>query len=351
MRVKVLLNAMHTTTGGGVTYLRGILPELAADTRFAWVLLVPQKTLAGLEIPEGMQVEVAPELDFWRGHVWEQFVLPVLCWRWGVRAVLCNANYVPLLAPRAMPIIHTTPRAVGQAVGWKMQMYWRVLRWLTVVSLWRAPVAFSVARHVVRDYVGSFVGRKVRVAYPGGQVDRLTGGQEQRDPNLVMAVGDFYAQKDYPLIVRAFAVLRERRPASRLLIVGRAVDGGVRDEVLKLVRELKIADAVTMTGAVPHATLMKTLAKAAVYVNASKAECFNLPVLEALACGVPCVLPEVDFQREVAGEAGVFVPVSKGGDVAAAFAVALFGVLENPVIAESLRKRGLARAAEFSWRK
>lgn len=344
---KVLLNAMHTSTGGGLTYLKGILPELAALGGVQWILLAPQAALDAVRVPEGIDVKVAPTLGFWKGHVWEQLVLPWLCRGWGVRAVLCNANFVPLLAPRPMPIIHTTPRAAGQAQGWRMKMYWKVLKALTTVSVWRAPRAFSVARHVVRDYVGPFMARKVRVAPPAVATPDVTG--VVKDANLVMTVGDFYAQKDYPLLLRAFKILRAQRPGTRLLIVGRPVDTRVRDEVLALVRELGLADAVTLTGAVPHDVLMKAFAKASVYVSTSKAECFNIPVLEALGCGVPCVLPDADFQREVAGDAAVYVPVAKGGDVESALAVAIFGVLETREIAEALGRLGRARAAEFSW--
>jgi glycosyltransferase involved in cell wall biosynthesis len=343
----VLFNAMHTTTGGGMTYLRGVLPELAKDDRFKWILLAPAKTLEGTWVPPQVEVKVAPELGFAKGHLWEQLVLPWQAWRWGAKTILCNANYAPLLAWRSVPVIHTTPRAAGQAQTAGMKLYWRVLKLLTRLSVWNAPRAYSVAHHVIADYASPRSARKVRVAPPA--IASVKVEPTERDPNLVVAIGDFYAQKDYPLLVQAFAKLYAQRPASRLMIIGRPVDPRVRNEVLDLVRELKLSQAVTLTGGMPHDKLMQVLDRAAVFVNASKAECFNIPVLEALAHGVPVVLPDVDFQFEVADHAGVYVPVDKGGDVAAAFAVALYGVLENSVVAEALRKKGRERAKLFTW--
>lgn len=345
-RRKILLNAMHASTGGGVTYLRGILSELAKDERFDWTLLATEKALAGWDLPDGVKVKTVPEMGFAKGHFWEQLVLPFLAYEWGMHTVLCNANYTPLLALRSVPIIHTTPRAAGQAKTRGMKVYWKVLKVLTSLSVWNANVAFSVAQHVVRDYVGKCAAKKVRVASPAVEVP---GEVAERDPNLVVTVGDMYAQKDYPLLLRAFQVLREKRPGTRLMIIGRPVDALVRNEVLALVRELKLADVVTLTGGMPHDRLLHTLARAALYVSTSKAECFNIPVLEALASGVPCVLPEADFQREVAGDTAVYVPVDKGGDVPAAFAVAMYGVLENSVLAGALRAQGLKRAANYTW--
>lgn len=344
---KILLNAMHATTGGGLTYLRGILPELAKEPDLAWTLLVPDSVAGQMEIPANVAVKTVPHMGFAKGHMWEQVCLPFLAWRWGMKVILCNANYTPLLAMCSVPIIHTTPRAAGQAQSRGMKVYWKVLRWLTTLSVWNAPVAFSVAQHVVRDYVGPIAAKKVRVAPPAVAMPEQSG--VVRDGNLIVTVGDFYAQKDYLLLVRAFQKLREQRPESRLMIIGRPVDTKVRDEVLALVRELKLADAVTLTGGMPHDRLMQALGRASLYVSTSKAECFNIPVLEAMASGVPCVLPEADFQREVAGDTAVYVPVDRGGDVPAAFAVAMYGVLENKLLSESLRLAGLKRSALFTW--
>lgn len=346
-RKTILLNAMHTTTGGGLTYLRGVLPELARDERFTWQLLVPERALTGWDVPNGVTVRLAPELGFARGHMWEQLVLPWKAWRWGARTVLCNANYTPLLAQRSVPIIHTTPRAAEQAQGGGMKLYWQVLKLLTRMSVWNAPLAFSVAQHVVGDYVTGKAASKVRIANPGIAQDTAVPGE--RDPNLVVTVGDFYAQKDYPALIRAFRLLRDQKPGVRLMIMGRPVDAQVRNEVLALVRELKLADAVTLTGGMPHDKLMQALGRASLYVSTSKAECFNIPVLEAMASGVPCVLPDVDFQREVAGDTAVYVPVAKGGDVDAAFAVAMFGILETPGLGEALGRAAQKRAAGYTW--
>lgn len=350
-RRRVLINALHTTTGGGLTYLAGILPELAKDERFEWWLLAPQKTLEVLAVPGNVAVKAVPEMGFWRGHAWEQAVLPFLCVKWRVWAVLCNANYVPLFALRAMPIVHTTPRAMGAASGWRMRVYWKVLGWLTSLSLWSSPVAFSVARHVLRDYVGERIARRVRIAPPGVELpDYGVTGLPQIDENLVVTIGDFYAQKDYPLLIDVLRRVRARRARVRLMIVGRPVDGKVRDEVLRLVRDLRLADAVTLPGPMAHAQLMKTLARAAVYVSTSKAECFNIPVLEALAHGVPCVLPGVDFQREVAGGAAVYVKAGIREEMAEGLARAIVRVMEDKDLREGLAEAGRARAAGFTWK-
>lgn len=346
-RKKVLLNAMHASAGGGLTYLRGIMPELAKDERFAWMLLVQQGALAGWSVPEGVEVKIVPEMGFAKGHMWEQLVLPWLACKWGMDVILCNANYTPILACNSVPIIHTTPRAAEQAQSRGMKAYWKVLKVLTSVSIWNAPVAFSVAQHVIKDYVGAGTASKVRVASPAVVMPDLAG--VVKDPNLVVTVGDFYAQKDYPLLVQAFKILRDRRPGTRLMIIGRPVDAKVRNDVLALIRELKLADAVTLTGGMPHDKLMQAVGRASLFVSTSRAETVQIPLLEAMASGVPVVTTSQPHALEFVGDAGVLVPVEMGGDVASAFAVAMFGLLENTLLADALARRALVRAKNYTW--
>ena len=346
-RKTILFNAMHATTGGGLTYVRGVLPELAKDERFRWIVLAPAAALQGWNVPAGVEVKVASALGFAKSHLWEQLVLPWLALRWGARVILCNANYAPLLAWCSVPVIHTTPRAAGQAQSRGMKLYWAVLKVLTRASLWNAPLAFSVAGHTVSDFAGPATAKKVRVAPPA--VEGAHPLEGERDANLVVTVGDFYAQKDYPLLVKAFKILRDKRPGTRLMIIGRPVDAKVRDDVLALLRELKLADAVTLTGGMPHDKLMGVLARASVFVSTSQAETVQIPLLEAMACGTPVVVGDLPHAREFVGHAGVLVPCDKGGDVAAAFAVAMYGLLENATLADGLRVAGLKRSQTFTW--
>jgi len=347
----VLLNALHTSGGGGLTYLAGLLPHLVSDERYRFHLLAPQATLDSLAIPDRVVTHIAPDLRFGVAHLWEQLVLPVKATSWGCRAIVSNANYGPVVGPwpfrPSAVIIHSTRRAAASRKGLYQRLYWTTLSLLTRTCLWCGPVHFAVADHVVADYASGYTARKVLTAHPALDVAVLPRDVE-RESDLVLAVGDFYAQKNYPLLVQAFAKLHRARPEARLLLIGRPVVPAVRDEVVRMAGQLGVAEALTLVPGVPHAELMKAMGQATVYFNTSSAEAFNLPVLEALASGTPCVLPDTPFQREVAGDAAVFVQPGRE-DAADAFAMALLEVLTRPSTARSFARRGLARAAEFSW--
>ncbi|MCS6845907.1 MAG: glycosyltransferase, partial [Caldilineales bacterium] len=83
------------------------------------------------------------------------------------------------------------------------------------------------------------------------------------------------------------------------------------------------------------------------FVYPSLYEGFGLPPLEAMACGSPVICSHAASLPEVVGDAALtFDPT----DVEA-LAQALADVLSNPGLREDLRRRGLRRAAGFSWRR
>jgi glycosyltransferase involved in cell wall biosynthesis len=86
---------------------------------------------------------------------------------------------------------------------------------------------------------------------------------------------------------------------------------------------------------------------ATVFVFPSLYEGFGLPVLEAMACGVPVVTSNVSATAEVAGDAAMLVdPLSEGY-----IAEGMRRLLRDEDLRSELRERGLARASTFSWRR
>jgi glycosyltransferase involved in cell wall biosynthesis len=146
---------------------------------------------------------------------------------------------------------------------------------------------------------------------------------EAPDP-LIMAAGRMTAQKDFPTLVRAFAILAERRPC-RLAILG---DGEKKRALLAMVGRLGLKDRIQLPGYVTNP--YQYMAQADVFVLSSAWEGFGNVVAEAMALGIPVVSTDCPYgPREILmdGALGPLVPI---GDPEA-LADAIDGVLARPM--------------------
>ena len=124
-----------------------------------------------------------------------------------------------------------------------------------------------------------------------------------------------------------------------LAFAGHGTDtGGLRARAA----QAGVADDVRLLGAVDPDRLESLYAAAAVVATPTRFEGFGLPVLEAMARGVPVACSELPVLREVAGDAAVYFNASDPTSVADAIRTAL-------IEGERLRAAGRARAAQFSW--
>jgi glycosyltransferase involved in cell wall biosynthesis len=98
-------------------------------------------------------------------------------------------------------------------------------------------------------------------------------------------------------------------------------------------------------GRVSDDELVNLYRGAAAFVETSLYEGFGYGVLEAMACGAPVVASNVTSLPEVVGEAGLLCDPDSAGQ----FADALRRIFGDAAVAADLRRRGLERAAEFSW--
>jgi glycosyltransferase involved in cell wall biosynthesis len=104
---------------------------------------------------------------------------------------------------------------------------------------------------------------------------------------------------------------------------------------------------VHLIGYVDEADLPALYSGARVFVLPSLWEGFGLPILEAMACGTPVVAANVSSLPEVVGDAGLLADPKDVG----ALARALMHVVMDPELSIRLRRRGLQRAAQFTWQR
>jgi glycosyltransferase involved in cell wall biosynthesis len=139
---------------------------------------------------------------------------------------------------------------------------------------------------------------------------------EARPGPTLLYVGRMAGNKRIDVLIRMTALVKERYPGVRLLLVGDHTNPAYREviaEALGLIEELALAEHVIFTGPKRHDDLPAIYNASDIYVTSSLHEGFCIPVIEAMACGVPVVATRAAALPATIGDAGLlFEP----GDVA-----------------------------------
>jgi alpha-1,3-rhamnosyl/mannosyltransferase len=165
--------------------------------------------------------------------------------------------------------------------------------------------------------------------------------------DYILSIGTLEPRKNYVRLMEAYAALHARTdvPPPPLVIAGG--HGWLYEEILATPERLGLAEQIRFLGKVPAADLPLLLAGAGLFVYPSLYEGFGLPVLEALACGVPVVASHTTSIPEVLGDAGLYCDPLDPSSMTRALA----NLLNSPELAARLRQAGPARAARFSWQR
>lgn len=184
---------------------------------------------------------------------------------------------------------------------------------------------------------------RVRVVYPG-LGDGFEPGQGKREERYVLHLASSDPRDNSETALAAFAAARARLGEPVRLVLA----GGIGDRRAPLEAEterLGIGPWVELTGRVSDEELVALYQGASAYLDATLFEGFGYQVLEAMACGAPVVASSASSIPEVVGEAGLVCDPRSSDELAAA----LMRVLDEPGLADELRRRGFERAALFTW--
>ncbi len=166
-----------------------------------------------------------------------------------------------------------------------------------------------------------------------------------RQPYL-LAVGDICRRKNQLALVQGFAQWAKRRSSDehQLVLVGK--EGSEGEAVLaEAARQGLNRSRVRLTGYVPDEDLPYLYAGSELLVNASLYEGFGLPLIEAMACGVPVLASRASCFPETAADAARYMDPRDP----AAIADAIEEVLEDGCLRQELIQKGLERAKAFRW--
>jgi len=353
--VRIAIDARKLHDFGIGTYIRNLLKYLARlDRESEFILLCrPQDREAVLRLGPNFRPVVENSRPY---SLREQFMVPA-------RLIPQHADvfhaphYVlpPLVPCRSVVTIHDCihlmfPQYLPNrlAYGYARASIWtaarRADRILTVSETSKADILrycdVPADRIIV---VHNAIDDRFSIAPTDEEVERVRE-RYQLDGPFALYVGNIKPHKNLERLIDAFhLVLRGGAERLRLLIIGDQISKYPR--LRRAVDKYKLHKHVRFLGFVPDDTLAALYRLATVFVFPSLYEGFGLPPLEAMASGTPVVTSNTSSLPEVVGDAAVLVdPYS-----AESIAEGMLQVLTDRELRETLSRRGLARAREFSW--
>ena len=217
--------------------------------------------------------------------------------------------------------------------------------WL-IPRLYRRATFVAISDSSRDDMVARGIpGSAIRVVLCGVDHARYRPDASARDPRpLIVFVGRLERYKRLDVLLEAVAALRRGGLDARAVIAGA---GDALDAVRAQARALGLADCVAVPGFVDEAEKVRLLQAAHVAVQPSEKEGWGLTVIEANACGTPCVAAAVPGLRDSVrdGETGLLVPPRDPETLAAS----LGRVLRDDALRARLAAGALAWAARFNW--
>ena len=350
--IKILVNALHARTGGGVTYLNNMLPLLGSDDRLDVHLCAhsDQKEVLPSNL-DGIQYHF---FNFRRGFwnvLWrEQVDLPKLGKRIRADVTFSPANYGPLFAKNSVVMIRNAV-SVGFVERRPLKLaYWALLYFATLLSLVTSKTAIAVSDYAKRISVGNLLKvfqKKVSVVPHGVNESFFKWVKSERADDMLLAVSDLYVQKNFLNLIKAFSNIEKKIPGLKLYIAGRPIDQDYLHLVRELISKKRLQDKVVLLGHLNAHELADLYRKCTLFVFPSTVETFGNPLVEAMACGAPIVSSNAAAMPEVLGDAGIYFDPNSIESIEST----IITVLSKSSLRKELGKKARLRAKQYSWHK
>ncbi len=224
---------------------------------------------------------------------------------------------------------------------------WQLTNW-TKFSASQADHIITISEFSKQDIISQYKidKNKITVAYPG--FDKENYKPKGKKPgNYIIYIGTIQPRKNLIRLMEAVSRIENLN----LIIVGKTEgegrQGWMYEDILQTPKKLGIEDRVKFLGFIPTAELKILLSGAAAYIQPSLWEGFGIPVVEAMATGVPVLVSNDSSLPEVVGKAGLlFDPYSVDQ-----IEQAIRTIVADNKLREKYSKAGIIQAQKFSWDK
>jgi glycosyltransferase involved in cell wall biosynthesis len=378
--IRLLINGLAASAGGGVTYLRNVIPQWARRADAETTVLVNPAIRAELgEVRNVSMIDVLPSSSAARRFFREQRVLPKLIRRSGAQVLISAGNFalwnspIPqiLLSRNALYTSYDFLRDVRARGDYAIWLDTVAKGWLARRSINRAEIAVAPSASFAEE-LSEWSGKRVLAVHHGFDPDAFTSDaaplpqsvqfqlEQAQDALRLLFVSHYNYYRNFETLLRAVPILRRRQrgeEGKRKVVLfltcrlsSKENPGDYRaDAASSLADELRGGkyeeNDIVELGPVPYRSLHRLYRACHVYVTPAYAESFAHPLVEAMSSGLPVVASDLPVHREICGDAALYFPRFSPE----ALADRILQIQESPDLASTLSIHGRRRSRDFSW--
>lgn len=369
--IGLFFNGLAASAGGGLTYLRNVIPHLSArcDVRITVaVTSVLRRELNDLPNVSFADLDLSANVArrFWQ----EQTLLPNLIRHYDASVLISAGNFalrnspVPqiLLSRNSLYTSDDFFRDLRLRRDYALWLDTRIKSALAKRSIFWADVTVPPSQAFAAE-LSRWTGRPVSCIAHGFDHDAffrdsslLPEELEQKirrtDGSLrLLFVSHYNYYRNFETLLRAIPILSERLGSRKVQAFftckfqSAENPGSYRaGRAAALIRELGIAKNIVELGTVPYPQLHRIYRACDVYVSPAYAESFAHPMVEAMASGLPIAASDLAVHREICGAAALYFPRFSPDEIATTVLRAI-----SPETMQTLSEAGRKRSLNYSW--
>lgn len=215
--------------------------------------------------------------------------------------------------------------------------------WFTKQLFGRATAFIAVSQSEKRDVI-RFLGvhpAKIHVVGNGVNLELIDSIPKKEKQFDAAFLGRVEPGKGVDALIRSWANVVKQIPSAQLVVIG----GGRLAHYRRLAESKNLSNNIRFVGFTQFKQAIALLKKSKIFLFPSKRESFGLSLLEAMACGLPCIASEIRPLTEIFQKGVIFV---KPNDFEA-FAEAAVDMLNNDKKRKFLGSQAREYAEMFSW--
>jgi len=367
--MRLFINSLAASAGGGLTYIRNVLPALSARSDLqVSVAMSPElrEEFRALQNVNFVELQMPVAQRFWH----EQVQLPAIIRDCRADILLSTGNFALRKSPVPQVLlsrnsIYTCGDYYEDLRGRHEYRAWLDTRLRSVLarrSIHWADVTVAPSDAFAVE-LRRWAGGRILTVHHGFDRQAFTRDQNPLPADIqarlaaadgwlkLLFVSHYNYYRNFETLIRALPFLRRDaagRPIRLILtckLTGENLESYRPQAAAKLVEKLGVADMVIELGSVPYHQLHQLYGRADIYVTPAYTETFAHPLLEAMASGVPVVASDLPVHREICGDAAKYFP-RFSPDALAETVLRVAGAQDEMRRMVAL---GLERSNQFSW--